>query len=83
MIEEKGSNVEEIKSLMNKRIRDYIRSKNKPTLEFLGCSMEYFKKWTESQFDEKDRILLHELTKDFYNNMNYDLNPTLISSPVV
>lgn len=41
-----------IKSLMNKRIRDYIRSKTKPTLEFLGCSMEYFKKWTEYQFDE-------------------------------
>lgn len=42
-----------IKSLMNKRIRDYIRYKTKPTLEFLGCSMEYFKKWTEYQFDEK------------------------------
>jgi len=41
-----------IKSIMNKRIRDYIRSKTKPTLEFLGCSMEYFKNWTEYQFDE-------------------------------
>jgi len=40
-----------IKSLMNKRIRDYIRYKTKPTLEFLGCSMEQFKKWTEYQFD--------------------------------
>jgi len=41
-----------IKSLMNNRIRNYIRLKTKPTLEFLGCSMEYFMKWTEYQFDE-------------------------------
>jgi len=40
-----------IKSIMNKRIRDYIRSKTKPTLEFLGCSIEDFKLWIEYQFD--------------------------------
>jgi hypothetical protein len=41
-----------IKSIMNKRIRDYIRLKTKPTLEFLGCSIEDFKKWIEYQFNE-------------------------------
>lgn len=41
-----------IKTIMNKRIRDYIKSKNKPTLEFLGCSIKDFKKWIEYQFDE-------------------------------
>jgi hypothetical protein len=41
-----------IKSLMNKRIRDYIRNKTQPTLEFLGCSIEDFKKWIEYQFDK-------------------------------
>ena len=41
-----------IKSIMNKRIRDYVRSKTNPTLEFLGCSIEDFKEWIEYQFDE-------------------------------
>jgi hypothetical protein len=41
-----------IKTIMNNRIRDYIHCKTKPTLEFLGCSMEHFKKWIEYQFDE-------------------------------
>ena len=42
-----------IKSLMNRRIRDFIKSKTKPTLEFLGCSIEQFQKWIEYQFDDK------------------------------
>ncbi len=41
-----------IKTIMNKRIRDYIRSKTQPTLEFLGCSIDDFKKWIEYQFDK-------------------------------
>jgi hypothetical protein len=41
-----------IKTIMNKRIRDYIRLKTKPTLEFLGCSIDEFKKWIEYQFNE-------------------------------
>ena len=41
-----------IKTITNKRIRDYIKNKNKPTLEFLGCSIDDFKKWIQYQFDD-------------------------------
>jgi hypothetical protein len=41
-----------IKSILNKRIRDFVRSKDKPTLDYLGCSLEIFKKWIEFHFDE-------------------------------
>ena len=41
-----------IKTITNKRIRDYVRKKNAPTLEILGCSIEEFKIWIEFQFDE-------------------------------
>ena len=40
-----------IKSILNKRIRDYIE-KSKPTLDYLGCSVEFFKAWIEYQFDD-------------------------------
>lgn len=42
-----------IKTILNKRIRDYIKNKNTKTLEFIGCSIEFFIIWIEYQFDEK------------------------------
>lgn len=41
-----------VKTIINKRIRDYVRLKNNSTLLILGCSIEQFKKWIEYQFDE-------------------------------
>jgi hypothetical protein len=40
-----------IKTILNKRIRDYIK-KDKKTLEYVGCNIPFFKKWIEYQFDE-------------------------------
>lgn len=41
-----------IKTLINKRIRDYIRNKKLPTLEYLDMPMDEFKIWIEYQFEE-------------------------------
>lgn len=42
-----------IKSIINKRLRDGLRStKNFPTIDYLGCSIEHFKAWMEYQFDD-------------------------------
>jgi hypothetical protein len=40
-----------IKTILNKRIRDYVQKKRLRTFEILGCSMEFFMKWIEYQFD--------------------------------
>jgi hypothetical protein len=40
-----------IKTILNKRIRDYIKKKQS-TLSFLGCSIEFFIEWISYQFDE-------------------------------
>lgn len=40
-----------IKSILNSRIRDYTKQKVMKTLDFLGCSMDFFIKWIEYQFD--------------------------------
>ena len=39
-----------LKSIINKRIRDGVRQKTKPTIEYLGCSLPYFMDWIECQF---------------------------------
>lgn len=39
-----------IKTILNKRIRDYIKKTDK-TLDIIGCSIEFFIKWIEYQFD--------------------------------
>lgn len=44
-----------IKSILNARLRDYIKNKFNHTIDYLSCSLDYFKKWIESQFDEKMR----------------------------
>lgn len=41
-----------IKTILNKRIRDYANKKYQTTLDITGCSMEFFISWIESQFDE-------------------------------
>lgn len=41
-----------IKTILNKRIRDYANKKYQRTLDIVGCSMEFFIGWIESQFDE-------------------------------
>jgi hypothetical protein len=40
-----------IKTILNKRIRDYIK-KDKKTLDYIGCDIPFLKKWLEYQFDE-------------------------------
>jgi hypothetical protein len=40
-----------IKTILNKRIRDYVQSKRMRTLDILGCSIEFFMEWIQYQFD--------------------------------
>jgi hypothetical protein len=41
-----------LRNTLNKRIRDCIR-KNKNTVEYIGCDIEFLIKWLEFQFDKK------------------------------
>jgi len=41
-----------IKTCLNKRLRDYIKNKTLPTLEYIGIPMEELKFWIEYQFEE-------------------------------
>lgn len=41
-----------IKTILNKRIRDYACKKGRRTLDIVGCSIDFFIKWIETQFDD-------------------------------
>lgn len=41
-----------LKSICNKRIRDYLRDKYLPTMDIVGCSIEFLKSWIEFQFND-------------------------------
>jgi len=40
-----------IRGTLSTRIRTLLARKHKSTTEYLGCSVQYFMKWLESQFD--------------------------------
>lgn len=42
-----------LKVLLNGRLRQCVKAKEKHSFEYLGCDIEYFKSWMEYQFDEK------------------------------
>ncbi len=39
-----------IKSICNKRLRDYIRNKTKQTMEYVGCDVDFLRMWLEYLF---------------------------------
>ena len=41
-----------IRGTLSTRIRTLLAKKHKSTTEYLGCTVNYFMKWLESQFDE-------------------------------
>ena len=41
-----------VKACLNKRLRDYVKDKNLPTMEYLGIPMEEFLAWIEYQFED-------------------------------
>lgn len=38
---------------LRRRLRDFVRQKERGTLEYLGCTLEHFKRWLSWQFDER------------------------------
>lgn len=41
-----------IKSICNKRLRDYIRNKTKQTMDYVGCDVDFLRLWLEFLFVE-------------------------------